>query len=120
LRLANVCRGLCVLLKYRVPSPPYDWHCKCRPNGLAISTLALEDAQRTMGLMRFHASEWHIDPHKIGVLGFLRAAISWQRSARILIAGCTHPSMRQTEKAADPILQSQSIPDICGRKITLS
>jgi acetyl esterase/lipase len=70
LRLANVCRGLCVLLKYRVPSPPYDWHCKCRPNGLAISTLALEDAQRTMGLMRFHASEWHIDPHKIGVLGF--------------------------------------------------
>jgi acetyl esterase/lipase len=60
----------CVVLKYRVPSPPYDWHCKCRPNGLAISALALEDAQRTMGLMRFHASEWHIDPHKIGVLGF--------------------------------------------------
>ncbi len=21
----------CVLLKYRVPSLPYDWHCKCRP-----------------------------------------------------------------------------------------
>lgn len=60
----------CVLLKYRVPSLPYDWHCKCRPNGLAISTLALEDAQRTMGLVRFHANEWHIDPHKIGVLGF--------------------------------------------------
>lgn len=60
----------CVLLKYRVPSVPYDWHCKCRPNGFAISTLALEDAQRTMGLIRFHASEWHIDPHKIGVLGF--------------------------------------------------
>jgi|SRR5689334_7161559 len=34
------------------------------------STLALEDAQRTMGLVRFHAAEWHIDPHKIGVLGF--------------------------------------------------
>jgi acetyl esterase/lipase len=60
----------CVLLKYRVPSLPYDWHCDCRPNGLAISTLALEDAQRTMGLVRFHANEWHIDPHKIGVLGF--------------------------------------------------
>jgi acetyl esterase/lipase len=60
----------CVLLKYRVPSPPYDWHCKCRPNGLAISTLALEDAQRTMGLIRFHANEWNIDRHKIGVLGF--------------------------------------------------
>jgi len=60
----------CVLLKYRVPSRPYDWHCKCRPNGLAQSTLALEDAQRTMGLVRSHAEEWHIDPHKVGVLGF--------------------------------------------------
>ncbi len=60
----------CVLLKYRVPSLPYDWHCDCRPNGLEKSTLALEDAQRTMGLVRFHAAEWHIDPHKIGVLGF--------------------------------------------------
>jgi acetyl esterase/lipase len=34
-----------------------------------------------MGLVRFHAAEWHIDPHKIGVLGFsagghLVAAIS--------------------------------------------
>ena len=60
----------CVLLKYRVPSLPYDWHCKCRPNNLAISKLSLEDAQRTMGLVRFHAAGWRIDPHKIGVLGF--------------------------------------------------
>ena len=34
------------------------------------SPMALEDAQRTVGLVRFHAAEWHIDPHKIGVLGF--------------------------------------------------
>ena len=60
----------CVLLKYRVPSLPYDWHCKCRPDGLVKSSLALEDAQRTMGLVRLHAAEWQIDPHKIGVLGF--------------------------------------------------
>jgi acetyl esterase/lipase len=60
----------CVLLKYRVPSPPYDWHCKCRPNDLSTSTLALEDAQRTIRLSRFHAAEWHLDLHKIGVLGF--------------------------------------------------
>lgn len=60
----------CVLLKYRVPSLPYDWHCDCRPHNQMISTLSLEDAQRTMGLVRFHAAEWHIDPHKIGVLGF--------------------------------------------------
>lgn len=60
----------CVLLKYRVPSLPYNWHCKCRPNNLAKSTLALEDAQRTVGLVRLHAAEWHIDPRKVGVLGF--------------------------------------------------
>jgi acetyl esterase/lipase len=60
----------CVLLKYRVPSLPYDWRCDCRPNNLAKSIPALEDAQRTMGLVRLHAAEWHIDPRKIGVLGF--------------------------------------------------
>ena len=65
----------CVLLKYRVTdvgdypkSGPYP-----------ESPMALEDAQRTMGLVRFHAAEWHIDPHKIGVLGFRQAGIWWQR-----------------------------------------
>jgi acetyl esterase/lipase len=60
----------CVLLKYRVPSLPYNWHCKCRPNNLAKSTLALEDAQRTVGLVRLHAAQSHINPRKVGVLGF--------------------------------------------------
>lgn len=60
----------CVLLRYRVPSLPYDWHCKCRPDNLTTPTLALEDAQRTMGLIRSDAAKWHVDPHKIGVLGF--------------------------------------------------
>lgn len=60
----------CVLLKYRVPSVPYDWRCDCRADDFVTPTLALQDAQRTMGLVRLHAKEWHIDPHKIGVLGF--------------------------------------------------
>jgi acetyl esterase/lipase len=52
----------CVLLKYRVPcavSGPYR-------NCLA----ALQDAQRALGLVRHHAAQWRIDPHRIGVLGF--------------------------------------------------
>jgi acetyl esterase/lipase len=60
-------RGItCVLLKYRVPAP------RSSPNWGAFpqSPMALEDAQRTVGLVRFHATEWHIDPHKVGVLGF--------------------------------------------------
>jgi acetyl esterase/lipase/phage tail protein X len=51
-----------VLLKYRVPTPKVGAYLE--------SPLALEDAQRTVGLVRFHAAEWHIDPHKIGVIGF--------------------------------------------------
>jgi acetyl esterase/lipase len=71
----------CVLLKYRVPrsGPHWDSNCKCHVT--PKSPTALEDAQRTLGLVRFHAAEWHVDPHKVGVLGFsagghLSAAIS--------------------------------------------
>lgn len=64
-------RGItCVLLKYRVPGTPYDWRCDCRRDNQAVSVPSLEDAQRTLGLVRFHAAEWHINPHKIGVIGF--------------------------------------------------
>jgi acetyl esterase/lipase len=60
-------RGVtCVLLKYRVPGENLDPASGPYPD----SPMALEDAQRTMGLVRLHAAEWHIDPHKIGVLGF--------------------------------------------------
>jgi acetyl esterase/lipase len=43
--------------------------------------MASEDAQRTVGLVRFHATEWHIDPRKIGVLGFSAGGRLGQRSA---------------------------------------
>ena len=54
-----------VLLKYRVPGKGHP-----RSGPYPDSPEALEDAQRTVGLVRFHAAEWHIDPHKVGVLGF--------------------------------------------------
>ena len=60
----------CVLLKYRVPSTPYVFQCDCRPHNLSTSLPSLEDLQRTMRLVRFHAAQWHVDPHKIGELGF--------------------------------------------------
>ena len=56
----------CVLLKYRVPAPRSAPYWGAYPE----SPIALEDAQRTIGLVRFHAAEWQIDPHRIGVLGF--------------------------------------------------
>jgi acetyl esterase/lipase len=61
----------CVLLKYRVPGEGYYPKSAYPKSGpYPQSPMALEDAQRTLGLVRAHAAEWHIDPHKIGVLGF--------------------------------------------------
>jgi acetyl esterase/lipase len=55
-------RGItCVLLKYRVPCVKTGPYRDCRT--------ALQDAQRTVGLVRFNAAKWRIDPHRIGVLG---------------------------------------------------
>ena len=68
----------CILVKYRVPdSGPYP-----------KSSAALQDAQRALGVVRMHASEWHIDPHRIGVLGFsagahLAAALSTHFDQRL-------------------------------------
>jgi acetyl esterase/lipase len=60
-----------VLLKYRVP----------KRAGLEKHAAALQDAQRSVGLVRSRASELGIDPKRIGVLGFsagghLAAALS--------------------------------------------
>ena len=68
----------CVLLKYRVPGTgPYP-----------KSSAALQDAQRALGLVRLHATEWGIDPSRVGVLGFsagghLAAAISTHFEQRL-------------------------------------
>ncbi len=68
----------CVLVKYRVPnSGPYP-----------KSPAALQDAQRAVGMVREHAAEWHVDPHRIGVLGFsagahLSAALSTHFDRRV-------------------------------------
>lgn len=75
-----VSRGITsVLLKYRVPDsgPTLRNGHRYYPK---VET-ALQDAQRTLGLVRQHARQYGIDPHKIGVMGFsagghLVAAIS--------------------------------------------
>lgn len=68
----------CVLLKYRVPETgPFP-----------KSGAALQDAQRALGMVRQHAAEWHIDPKRVGVLGFsagghLAAAVSTHYEQRL-------------------------------------
>ncbi len=78
----------CVLLKYRVPASGPYWDQQCRCELPPKAPMALEDVQRTMGLVRFHSAKWHVDPHKIGVIGFsaggfLVAAISTNFEKRL-------------------------------------
>jgi acetyl esterase/lipase len=49
-----------ILLKYRVPALP----------GKLRYEAPLQDAQRALGLVRFNAAKWGINPDHIGVLGF--------------------------------------------------
>jgi acetyl esterase/lipase len=78
----------CVLLKYRVPHSGPTWSQPCGCYRDTKSSMALEDAQRAVGLVRSHAAEWRIDPHKVGVLGcsaggHLSAAISTHFDKRL-------------------------------------
>lgn len=83
-----VAKGItCVLLKYRVPAPRSAPYWGAYPQ----SPMALEDAQRTISLVRLHAAEWQIDPRRIGVLGFsagghLAAAVSVHFNQRLYAA----------------------------------
>jgi acetyl esterase/lipase len=62
----DVCRWLnsidmaCLLVKYRVPETGHY------PENPAD----LQDAQQAMRVARAHAAEWHINPARIGVVGF--------------------------------------------------
>ena len=49
-----------VVLKYRVP----------RRKGRDKHVAPLQDAQRSVSLVRHHAKEWRLDPKRIGILGF--------------------------------------------------
>ena len=83
----NAAGVTCVLAKYRVPNTgPYP-----------KSPAALQDAQRAVSLVRQHASEWGIDPSRVGVLGFsagghLAAAISTHFDQRL------YPAVDEADK----------------------
>ena len=59
-----------VLLKYRVPNSGPNWNDDCKCHVQPKAPTALEDAQRTISLIRANSKKWHINPNKIGVIGF--------------------------------------------------
>jgi len=85
-----------VLLKYRVPT-------RSKTGAHAESLQALIDAQRTLGLVRHHAADWHIDPHKVGVIGF-------SAGGHLVAATSTHFNKR-SYKAVDAADEESCRPD---------
>jgi acetyl esterase/lipase len=85
----------CVLLKYRVPGSGPHWDPVLDRRVIPKVHTALQDAQRTVGLLRHRAAEWGIDPDRIGVLGF-------SAGGHLVAAVSTHPKrIYQPVDAAD-------------------
>ena len=66
-----------ILLKYRTPTRDEK----------DPSVMPVQDAQRAIGLARHHATEWGLNPKRIGLLGFsaggnLTGHVAWDRGPR--------------------------------------
>jgi acetyl esterase/lipase len=90
----------CIVLKYRVPQAwrHGDDHVEEAPK----VQLPLQDAQRAMGLLRYRAASYGIDPHKIGVIGF---------SAGGHLAAAVSNAEKRTYESVDAADQESSRPD---------
>jgi acetyl esterase/lipase len=60
----------CILSKYRVPNSNHHYDPACDCAVTPKIPLALQDAQRTIRLVRAKAKSLNVDPSKIGVMGF--------------------------------------------------
>jgi acetyl esterase/lipase len=93
---------VCLLVKYRVPE-------KGRyPDNPAD----LEDAQQAVRLARAHAAEWHIDPNRIGVVGF-------SAGGNLAVLLSTHPDDNHIEStpAASQVPMQAGAPGQPGQPI---
>jgi acetyl esterase/lipase len=82
-----------IVLKYRVP----------KRSELPQHVPPLQDAQRTMSLVRSKAKEWGIDPNRIGILGF-------SAGGNLAALACTRFGERSYE-AIDAVDQVSCRPD---------
>lgn len=74
----------CVLSKYRVPGTNHHWDEDCRCVKEPNPAPALQDAQRTIKLVRSMAGELDLDPERIGVMGFSAGGYLVAQTSNIL------------------------------------
>ncbi|MGZ3183187.1 MAG: alpha/beta hydrolase [Telluria sp.] len=93
----------CVVLKYRVPGSGPHWNDACRCHKEVTVPMALQDAQRALGLLRENAQALHIDPHRIGVIGF--------SAGGHMVADVSNRFERRAYRPVDAAEQQSSRPD---------
>jgi acetyl esterase/lipase len=92
----------CIVSKYRAPGGNDFWDSKLHRRVTPAIPRALQDAQRTIRLVRSRAGELGIDPHRIGVLGM---------SAGGYLVAQTSNILAPTYRRVDAIDQVSSRPD---------
>jgi acetyl esterase/lipase len=92
----------CIVSKYRAPGGNDFWDSKLQRQVTPAIPRALQDAQRTIRLVRSKAGELGIDPHRIGVLGMSAGGYLVAQTSNILA-----PAYRRI----DAIDQVSSRPD---------
>ena len=82
---------------------------RLRRDGYDPKTDEVYDLQQAIRMVRAHAAEWHIDPHKIGVMGFSAGA------ELAMAAAIQYPQFDAKNNAAgDPLAGVTSRPDFVG------
>ncbi len=81
-----------VALKYRTRGPSVD-----------VEADALADGERAVRLVRAHAAEWGLDPHRIGMVG-------WSAGANLVLNVACHADAG-LPVSADPVERESSRPD---------
>ena len=82
---------------------------RLRSDGYNPSTDETYDALQAIRLVRAHAKEWHIDPSKIGIMGFSAGAELASNTAVLYNDFDT-----QNSAACDPLAGTSSRPDFVG------
>jgi acetyl esterase/lipase len=93
-RMLNKAGVAGIVLKYRMPHPEITH---------GDTPWPLQDAQRTIRLVRSKAAEWHVDPKKVGIMGFSAGGHLAATAATHVVDG--------SASAADPLERFSTRPD---------